>query len=331
MRRCIASQWFPAPAAINTRLAATLPYNEMIKRVAAHYDAIVVDLLDAFALDPDGDGVALQEDFDRFQTYYYNDPHPNAAGFDVITRCFVDAILKNSKYIVSVETTAGNAEAVGVTVNHRDGTVVKTAEDYVTPSGMIVDYRYTGQPADGTHAEHYTAVNGNNTYQAEGGSEKSVETKAPGAVVDIPLTDEDDAQTEGDERESTANGRPEGELQATGDLRSGETDGIFDYTLHDVIKQGRVSVKTQSVTVLEKILSANHSGMTYVSSNTVATEDNGLIVGAEPFVRPQTGAEVPEIAPGYEYVYIGSDQLSTFWAAYAYNQPVSDYPDETPV
>lgn len=83
---------------VNKRLAMTIPFNKMVKEVAAHYDAIVVDLLDAFELDPDGDGKATQADFERFQSYFHNDPHPNAEGFDVITECFVDTVRKYSKY-----------------------------------------------------------------------------------------------------------------------------------------------------------------------------------------------------------------------------------------
>lgn len=82
----------------NKRLVATYPFNDMVRGVAAHYGAHVVELLDYFQLDPDGDGVAVQEDWDRFQTFYHNDPHPTAEGFDVITECFVSEVLDHSKY-----------------------------------------------------------------------------------------------------------------------------------------------------------------------------------------------------------------------------------------
>lgn len=83
---------------INKRMAPCVAFNEMLKGVAAHYDAIVVDIFDEFQLDPDGDGVAQQEDFDVFKTYFNGDPHPNASGFDVITKRFVETVLANSKY-----------------------------------------------------------------------------------------------------------------------------------------------------------------------------------------------------------------------------------------
>jgi hypothetical protein len=70
----------------------------MVKEVAKYNGCHVVDLVEAFDLDPDGDGKVVQEDFARFQTYFHNDPHPNAEGFDVITDAFVDAVRKNSKF-----------------------------------------------------------------------------------------------------------------------------------------------------------------------------------------------------------------------------------------
>jgi hypothetical protein len=70
----------------------------MVKEVAKYNGCHVVDLVEAFDLDPDGDGKVSQDAFDRFQTYFHNDPHPNAEGFDVITVAFVDAVRKNSKF-----------------------------------------------------------------------------------------------------------------------------------------------------------------------------------------------------------------------------------------
>ena len=76
----------------------SVPFNKMVKEDAKYNGCHVVDLVDAVDLDPDGDGKVVQEDFDRFQTYFHNDPHPNAEGFDVITDAFVDAVRKNSKF-----------------------------------------------------------------------------------------------------------------------------------------------------------------------------------------------------------------------------------------
>ncbi len=83
---------------VNKRLPPVCAFNDMVRGVADYYGAHVVDLMEAFRLDPDGDGVAVQEDFDRFHAFYHNDPHPNAAGFDVISECFTAAVLEHSKY-----------------------------------------------------------------------------------------------------------------------------------------------------------------------------------------------------------------------------------------
>lgn len=83
---------------VNGRLVKTHPFNAMVRGVAEHYGAITVDLLAAFGLDPDCDGTATQQDFEYFQSCFNGDPHPNAAGFDVITKAFVTQVLANSKY-----------------------------------------------------------------------------------------------------------------------------------------------------------------------------------------------------------------------------------------
>lgn len=83
---------------INTRMKSTIAVNTAISEVADYYGAIKVNLIEAFNVDPDGDGTVVQEDFDVFSTYFHNDPHPNASGFDVITNCFVETVLENSKY-----------------------------------------------------------------------------------------------------------------------------------------------------------------------------------------------------------------------------------------
>lgn len=75
------------------RLNSASRLNEMITGVAAYFDCPVVDLAAAFALDPDGDGKMTQTDLDLFKTFFNNDPHPNAKGFDVITECFVNTVL----------------------------------------------------------------------------------------------------------------------------------------------------------------------------------------------------------------------------------------------
>ena len=314
----------------NKRLTATVPYNQMIRSVAEHYGATVVDLFAEFGLDPDGDSQTTQELFDSFQTYYNADPHPNAAGFDVITKCFVDTVLANSKYVVSAETTAGNEEYIGVTVSSGPNGEQKTADDYVTPGGMTVDYRYVSV-ADGSCAEWYTSTNSNGTYKAQGGAEKNLVVTPPSLTLDIPLQDTDDKQTAADETQQSVTGRPAGKLEPDGSRDSGEAPGIYDYTEYEVVQPGHISVKTHSVSVSEHILPSSSRGMHFVRNTTYAAEGNDMVLGVPPVSIPQMKEDVPPIAPGFEYVYIDSDQISKYWAAYLYNEPDAGYPDEAPV
>ena len=76
------------------RLAQAHPFNDMLKGVADYFDAHLVDTLDEFALDPDKDGVPTEEALAEFKSCFNGDPHPNAKGFDVITRRFVKTVLE---------------------------------------------------------------------------------------------------------------------------------------------------------------------------------------------------------------------------------------------
>ena len=87
------------------RFQNALVFREMVAGIAEHYGAILVDLIEGFGLDQDGDGQMSREEFDAFQPCFNNDPHPTAQGFDVITECFVNAVLENSKYIREGEDT----------------------------------------------------------------------------------------------------------------------------------------------------------------------------------------------------------------------------------
>lgn len=141
---------------VNKRLQSACPFNEMVRGVADHYGAYVVDLMDEFQLDPDGDGVAVQEDFDRFQSYYHNDPHPNAAGFDVITRAFVKSVTENSKYMAKEESPEGPSAEESESMTYVNNEVVPTeGNDLLTdldpvsvPSEVEVgegyDFKYVG-------------------------------------------------------------------------------------------------------------------------------------------------------------------------------------------
>lgn len=319
----------------STQLSTTYAFNDMIKSVAEHYDIIIVDLFERFALDPDKDGIVVQEDLDVFQSYFGEDAYPNASGFDMISESFVDTIVKNSKYIVSVEATAGTMEQVGVTVSNKGNAVHKGAKDFVTENGMHIDYQSSAdlfEKTERTFKETYSATDETGNYQTTGGKEKIEKNTVPNCEIEIPIAGEARGRKQVDDSKNTVFGRPIGTLNQTGDLKTSDQDGVYDYLETRVDQQGRMEVRTQSVSVTEHISFNNHKGMQYLQSNTVPTKANHMITGVTPVQIPKTEEEVPGIAPNYEYVYIGSDKLSNFWAAYAYNEPDnSAYPDETPI
>ncbi len=308
----------------NQRLESAHLFNNMVDGVAEHYGAEIVDLMNAFGLDPDSDGIATEEDFNNFKTYYHEDPHPNAKGFDVITECFVDTVLGNSKYVVEVETAAGNREYVGVKVSETGEKISKTAKKYVTENGMIVDfksYEHIINGTESTYSESYTSKNQKGTYEAKGGAESKVKKAAPEATVDIPLIDKDDAQTENDETAAYAQGMEPGVKEQKGDLKKNEDDGVYDYRIENIIKQGSVTIKTHSICFSEKIQNTDDEEKTYVKNNTVAAEGNDIVMGLGSVDIPQKKEDVPEISDGYKYIYLGSDQYSHFYACFTYTSP----------
>lgn len=314
---------------INKRLEAIYPFNEMVRDVAEYFNATVVENFDGFNLDSDGDGVATQDDVDTFQSYFYNDPHPNANGFDIITNSFVNAVMDNSKYIVQVETTAGNYEYVPVSsvtdTTDNSAKEIRKAEEYVTESNMIVNYK-SETIIDSSFSEKYNSKNQDEKYIAEGGSEIKSVVNAPVLEVNIPLTAIDDESTsETDETQAKAVGKETGTASITGDKRESADDGIYDYTEEKIIEQASVTIDTISSEIKENVSVNNHSEMTYIKSDTTATESNNMITNAPSVSIPETSADVPAITDGYEFVYLGSDKLSNFWAAYLFKSPSDDF------
>lgn len=240
--------------------------------------------------------------------------------------------INNRDYVVKVETAAGNKELVEVKVSEKGMTVIRTAKDYVTAGGMIVNYKSVSKidGEESTYVEKYTSTNKSGTYLAEGGSEKDVKKAAPVTVIDVSMIDEDYTDTVKDETVSIAVGREAGQTNTAGDLKTSDDDGIYDYIETSVIEQGAVSVCTHSVSISEKIVKDSYKGMGYIKNTTEADSENDMIVGAAPVKIPASKSEVPEITEGYDYIYLGSDILSEFWAAYAYDTPSENY-KETPI
>ena len=311
---------------VNKRLATAPAFNAMIKGVAKHYDAYIVDIFDEFALDPDNDGVATQADYDQFATYFNNDPHPNAAGFDVITKRFVETVTKNSKYIVQVETTAGVDESVGIDVVDQNGERTGSASKYVTENGMLVDYNSSLKTngKESTFKDSYTSQNEEGTYYAEGGKEKTVEKVAPKATVQLPVfTRAQSSQPKSD----SAKGREAGVLSTTGDKKEPVDVGEYDYTQKSVVEQGSVSITAKPIQLYQRLTNRDYRNLYYTRGTVIPNDDNGLKADRyKELVVPESSA----IKDSYEYVFIGSNVYSKYSAAFAYKKPTADMPDETP-
>lgn len=318
--------------AVNNRMPQVIAFNEMVKGVAEYFDAIVVDLFEAFDLKE----TLTRSEFQKFNSYFNNDPHPNALGFDVISECFVSAVRNNSKYTVSVETTGGNFEAVGVeTIRYSNGErngYMQKAEDYVTPNGLLVDYRGSATTLAGqvVAAESTYTSDLVGSYHAEGGRTLKVQPLAPIAEIDLPLLLTTGTTLPDVSGKST---RTERRPVITGDPRDPKdpTDGIYNYTATVTGAQGRMDIKVQSYETAETLGPEDVASMRFVSSSTVANSTNELIQeGYTPITRPIAKEEVPAIAPGYQFVYIGSDQYSRYYSAHVHERPFPDFPKETP-
>lgn len=337
---------------INTRLKNVLPFNEMIKGVASHYGAFVVDIFDEFALDPDYDSIASDADVKTFQSFFHNDPHPNAKGFDVITRRFVSTILENSRFVVGsrknppavtvttttdhvdVETSAGKNEAVQVNYTTESETplarmassvTVRTtgeAVDYLTKARNTVNYSSSSvQHTDpsglttGSSSSSYTSVS-KDGYWAEGGTEESVENLAPGMEIVIPM-DASENLPNPQTQESKHPSKP----QLSGDIKTSKNDGTYDYTETQILKQGKVTITTEDIQFRKR---ESSSDMSYVVNQTTPTgsgENSNDMIAVAPMKLPQTKEDVPAITNTYDFVFIGSDKYSHFYAARLFTSP----------
>lgn len=79
--------------AMQTRLSNVYKLNSIIEDVAGYFEVEVVNNFEGFNFDVDGDAMVTAEELIEFQSYFYEGPHPNAKGFDVITESFLDVLL----------------------------------------------------------------------------------------------------------------------------------------------------------------------------------------------------------------------------------------------
>ena len=280
------------------RLPYAKLFNDMVDDIAAHYGAIVVDLVAAFELDPDNDGKATEEAFNTFQTYYHNDPHPNAKGFDIITECFVNAVVDNSKYIASIETEAASNELIGLDAKKNDNEITRTAKDYITGNGLIVDYsslfKLNGE--ESTFEEKYTSKKQDETYIAEGGSKKEIKQVFNPANIRIPilLTNPENP----DDAVNVVEGRKEGLIDSDGEK---DKDGIYNYTKSFVHRQGKITVKAEVLKAYERTSKASFTNAHYLKSNIEPSVENDLLSwkSRKKIVSPES-IDIPD---AYDWLY----------------------------
>ena len=317
----------------NKRVAIVEKFNKMVKDVADHYGAVIVDLFDAFQLDQDGDAAITQEEWDQFKTYFHEDPHPNAAGFDVITKCFVDAVNDANEEVVMVETTGGHYEEVvtekSVDTSTGEKVLKRKAVDYVTESGMKVNYESS---LDKDFEDSYTVESSDGTYTAAGGNTKIVHyVDLPIIEIDIPLACEDDPETDVDETTASVVGyttvTPE---FVRGEQREDDNDGSYNYWEITVGDKPKVVIRTSKASVSEFTPSVDYTEMNCIKSDVEPTDTNEMITGVDAVTAPDTY----EVETGYDYLYIGSDELSKFFSSYLFNRIIDDkaelvYEDDT--
>ncbi|MBQ2770671.1 MAG: Cys-Gln thioester bond-forming surface protein [Clostridia bacterium] len=315
--------------AVNGRMERAIAFNNMVKGVAKHFGANIVDLFSAFDLSSS----LSQSEFERFASYYNNDPHPNAAGFDVITEAFVSAILENTRYIVSVETSGGRFENVGVEATPHTGGDTGfdlSAENYITEKGYLVNYGGASIQRAGVEmafSEEYTSDRG--SYHAAGGRGRETELIAPKLQLEVPLV----IPTGGENPHVFINSTATEEPVYSGDVRDPHNpyDGIYDYSVVYRKPTGRMEITTQALEVKEVLGKEHVKEMSFVASDTLPNDTNQLITKNVTLLqRPLLKEDVPSIAPGYQFVLVGSDQFSYFWSAHAHESPMDSFPDETP-
>ena len=317
-----------------TRMERVNAFNELVDEVAAYFKVLTVDLPAEFNIDSDGDGTISESEWNTYKEFFFEGPHPTDIGFDKITKAFLDQVYAKSRYIVEVESKAGLNEYVETEVDssEQDGKTVitRSAEDFVTDSGMIVGYESTktiNKNNTQTFEDHYTSQNEIDTYEAEGGKESSNSFVAPQVEVGLVI---DGNATESAE----VLGPEEGIIEETGDKKESPEDGIYDYNRKSIVKQGRARLLTTAMSITSAHGNTQQEDMEYVYSEVRPVQNgsksstgNDLIYGVAEIEAPEN----PEIADGYNYLYYGSDQYSRFWSAYCYNTIQDSFPTEEPV
>ena len=128
---------------------------------------------------------------------------------------------------------------------------IETQKDGVNPEGEEVDYDETSKDnTEYTYTEDGTVVK--NEWSVDG-KEKVTSNKAPDVTADVPLTDEDDPETEETENKNTVtDGGETGSYEDEDHIPEDEKTGNnSDTTRTTVEQQGKVTIETTDVVITE--------------------------------------------------------------------------------
>ena len=239
----------------------------------------------------------------------------------------------------------GNKAFVNITI--------KTQKDGVNPEGEEVDYDETSK----NNTEYIDTDEGTivkNEWSVDG-KEKVTSVKAPDVTADVPLTDNDDPETEEIENKNTVtDGDPTGSFVEEDNIPEDKKTGKnSDTTKTTVEQQGKVTIETTDVVITEN--QESDTELDHVLSETDVIQggekDNSLLYwdfrdGYKALKKLFEAIENDRIAmengeenansagitptEGYAYVYIGSDITSQYLPTYLYTTPSPDFPDEEP-
>jgi len=148
-----------------------------------------------------------------------------------------------------------------------------------------------------------------------------------GEIFDIPTTNIDDPNTEEDETTNIVYGKAEGYSFTSGDVKEGDNDPEYNYTVTTILKQGAIKIKTTNVSIGKN---SKNVKLDYLNNEVKPTGREGNDLIADVPAVEATGDYLKNIGgnSGYEFVYLGADKLSEFLTAHGWNEQQPGANDE---
>lgn len=269
----------------------------------------------------------------------------NSGNTTVTVEIQTESPISNGNSTVTVETQTESSSTSGnTTVNSGENTSSTTVQ-YKDEEGEVVRTDKIAESSSSYTETNTSSESGtSSTYVEEGQewSKESMDIPEGGVKLDIPLT-EDDPSTEAEENvNSETFGDPAGTKEVIDGEKPSEGDTNYEYTETTVLEQGKVTVTTNNVTIQETIVDRvfDENGnviagtnLEHVRSETTPNDTNDLTDLPEKYGGPvdeafQPGYDgdpvIPEGVPNYDYVYVGSGNVSKFVPAIVYDKPLSD-------